>query len=251
MSNIDKKAIDALHARTEKDSLGLKDEIWITLENELFSEEKKTRKDIRKTKKISRVIPLIITAAAGILITLILQTDTGAAFVKGIKDMFVPEKEVIQSIEGQDEAMKVQLNEGTDSEYVIYVDEERYKMIKGEDSDLITTKDPLPENYPEVSMEIKQLPDIKPEILVEQYEKELKKDFPELRAIEEVAEPVTGYLLHGINGNQSDSVVVHAYVISNGREGSFIITEYYFLEAAEGHGARFHRMLETFEIVEL
>ena len=248
MSNIDKKVIDDLHARTEKDSLGLKDEIWIMLENELFSEDKK---NIRKTKKRSRVIPLIITVAAGILITLSLQTDTGAAFVNGIKDMFVPEKEVIQSIEGQDEETKVQLNEGTDSEYVIYVDEERYKMIKGEVSDLITTKDPLPENYPDVSMEIKQVPDIKPELLVEQYEEELKKDFPELRATEEVTEPVTGYLLHGINGNQSDSVVVHAYVISNGKEGSFIITEHYFLEAAEGHSARFHRMLETFEIVEL
>ena len=228
MSNIDKKAMDDLHAR-----------------------EKKTRKDIRKTKKTSRLIPLIITVATGILITLSLQTDTGTAYVKGMKDMFVPEKDVIQSIEGQDEETKVQLNEGTDSEYVIYVDEERYKMIKGEETDLITTKDPLPENYPDVSMEIKQVPDIKPELLVEQYEEELKKDFPELRAIEEVTEPVTGYLLHGINGNQSDSVVVHAYVISNGKEGSFIITQYYFLEAAEGHGARFHRMLETFEIIEL
>lgn len=228
MSNIDKKAMGDLHAQ-----------------------EKKTRKDTRKTKKTSRIIPFIITAAVGILITFSLQTDTGAAFVKGIKDMFVPEKELIQSIEGQDEETEVQLYEGTNSEYVIYVDEERYTMIKGEESDLITTKDPLPENYPDVSLEIKQVPDIKPEVLVEQYQDELKKDFPELRTIEEVTEPVTGFLLHGINGNQSDSVVVHAYVISNGKEGSFIITEYYFLEAAEGHGARFHRMLETFEIVEL
>lgn len=228
MSNIDKKAMDDLHAR-----------------------ENKAIKDIRKTKKTNRVIPLIITVATGILITLSLQTETGTAFVKGMKDMFIPEKEVIQSIEGQDEETKIQLNEGTDSKYVIYVDEERYKMIKGEESDLIKTKDPLPENYPDVSMEIKQVPNIKPEVLVEQYEEELKKDFPELKAIEEVTEPVTGYLLHGINGNQSDSVVVHAYVVSNGKEGSFIITEYYFLEAAEGHGARFHRMLETFKIVEL
>jgi len=250
MSNIDKKAKKDLQARTEKDSHGMKDEIWNALENELFSEEKQPRGVVKKMKKRNRVIPLIITVAAGVVIALSLQTDTGEAFVKGIKDMFVPEKEVIQSIEGQDEETKVNLYEGTDSEYVIYVDEERYKMINGEESDLITTKDPLPEKYPDVTMEIKQVPDVKPEVLVEQYEAELKKDFPELRAIEAVTEPVSGYLLHGINGNQADSVVVHAYVISNGKEGSFIITEYYFLEAAEGHGARFHRMLETFEIVE-
>lgn len=249
MSNFDKKATDELHDRTDKHLQVLKDQIWEELEQELFSENTLKRREIKKLKKRKFAIPLFITMAAGLLIALSLQTDTGEAFVKGIKDMFVPEKEVIQSIEGQDEETKVQLNEGTDSEYVIYVDEERYKMINGEESDLITTKDPLPENYPDVSMEIKQVPDIKPEVLVEQYEAELKKDFPELRPIEEVTEPVTGYLLHGINGNQSDSIVVHAYVISNGKEGSFIITEYYFLEAAEGHGARFHRMLETFEVV--
>ena len=249
MSNFDKRATDELHARTDKHLQVLKDQIWQELEQELFSEDPIKRSEVKKLKKKNYAIPLIITVAAGLLIALSLQTDTGEAFVKGIKDMFVPEKEVIQSIEGQDEETKVQLNEGTDSEYVIYVDEDRYKMFNGEESDLIMTKDPLPENYPDVSMEIKQVPDIKPEVLVEQYEAELKKDFPELRAIEEVTEPVTGYLLHGINGNQSDSVVVHAYVISNGKEGSYIITEYYFLEAAEGHGARFHRMLETFEIV--
>lgn len=250
MSDFDKKATEELHARTDKHLQVLKDQIWEELEQELFSEKPLKRREIKKLKKRKFALPLIITVAAGLLIALSLQTDTGTALMKEIKEMFVPEKEVIQSIEGQDEETKVQLNEGTDSEYVIYVDEERYKMIKGEESDLITTKDPLPENYPDVSMEIKQIPDIKPDVLVEQYEAELKKDFPELRAIEEVTEPVTGYLLHGINGNQSDSVVVHAYVISNGKEGSFIITQYYFLEAAEGHGGRFHRMLETFEIVE-
>ena len=250
MSNFDKKAKDDFKARTDKDTQGMKDEIWNALENELFTNNQTPRGDVRKMKKKNRVVPIIVTVAAGVLIAFSLQTDTGTAFMKSIKEMFVPEKEVIQSIEGQDEKTNVQLNEGKDSDYVLYVDETRYKMVQGDDSDLITPKDPLPEKYPDVSMEIKQVPDVKPEVLVKEYEAELKKDFPELRAIEEVTEPVEGFLLHGINGNQADSVVVHAYVISNGKEGSFVITEYYFLEAAEGHGARFHRMLESFEIVE-
>jgi len=250
LSNFDKKAKDDFKARTDKDTQGMKDEIWNALENELFTNNQTPRGDVRKMKKKNRVVPIIVTVAAGVLIAFSLQTDTGTAFMKSIKEMFVPEKEVIQSIEGQDEKTNVQLNEGKDSDYVLYVDETRYKMVQGDDSDLITPKDPLPEKYPDVSMEIKQVPDVKPEVLVKEYEAELKKDFPELRAIEEVTEPVEGFLLHGINGNQADSVVVHAYVISNGKEGSFVITEYYFLEAAEGHGARFHRMLESFEIVE-
>jgi len=235
---------------TDKDIHVLKNQIWNDLEQVWFSYNKLSKGDVRKMKKRNRAIPLLITAAIVVLIAFSLQTDKGTAFMKEIKDLFVPEKEVIQSIEGMDEKTEVQLNEGSDSEYVIYVDEERYKMINGVESDLITTKDPLPENYPDVSMEIKQVPDVTPEVLVKDFEIELKKEFPELRAIEEVTEPVTGYLLHGIIGNQADSVVVHAYVISNGKEGSFVITEYYFLEAAEGHGARFHRMLESFEIVE-
>lgn len=200
-------------------------------------------------KKKKRFIPVFITAAA-LVIAFSLQTDTGMAFMKGIKDMFVPEKKTIQSIEGQDEVANVNLNEGTNSEYIIYVDETRYKMINGKETDIITTIDPLPVKYPEVTMEIKQVANEKPEDLVGKVETELKIDFPELRAIETVTEPVEGYWLHGTTGSEWDSKVVTAYVLSNGKKGSFVITENYFLEAAEGHGARFHRMLESFEIIE-
>lgn len=249
MSNFDKRATDELHARTDKDLQVLKDQIWQELEQELFSEDPIKRSEVKKLKKKNYAIPLIITIAAGLLIALSLQTDTGSAFVKEIKEMFVPEKQIIQNIEGMDEETEVQLNEGNDSEYIIYVDETRYKLTNGENSDVITTINPLPENYPEVTMEIRQVADEKPDVLVNTIEAELKKDFLELREVEEVTEPVTGFNLHGATGNEADSKIVNAYVISNGQEGSFVITQYYFLEAAEGHGARFHRMLETFEIV--
>ncbi len=250
MSNFDERAKEALDKRTEQDTIGLKDEIWNGLEKELFSEEKVNRGDVKKMKKKNRVIPIIITTAAALVIAFSLRTDTGMAFMKGIKDMFVPEKEITQSIEGQDEKTDVNLNEGANSGYIIYVDETRYKMINGDKADVITTIEPLPEKYPEVTMEIRQVAGQKPEVLVKEIEAELKNDFPELRAIETVTEPFEGYLLHGLNGSGWDAKVVHAYVISNGKKGSYIITENYFLEAAEGHGARFHRMLESFELVE-
>jgi hypothetical protein len=250
MSNFDERAKEVFHKRTEQETIGLKDEIWNGLEKELFSEEKGNRGEVKKMKKKNRYIPVIITAAAALVIAFSLQTDTGLAFIKGIKDMFVPEKEIIQSIEGQDEAANVNLNEGTNSEYIIYVDETRYKMINGKETDVITTIDPLPEKYPELTMEIKQVANEKPEDLVGKIEAELKIDFPDLRAVETVTEPVEGFWLHGTTGSEWDSKVVTAYVISNGKEGSFVITENYFLEAAEGHGARFHHMLESFEIIE-
>lgn len=245
MSNLDKRIKEELHKRATEESYGLKGEIWNELEKELFTEEKG---EVRKMK--GRTIALLVAIAAGLFIIFSLQTNTGSALIKGIKDMFAPEKEIIQGIEGQDEETEVHLNEGKDSEYIIYVDETRYKMIQSEDADIITTLEPLPEKYPEVTLEIKQFANETPEELVKKVEADLKKDFPELREIENVTEPVEGFLLHGAAGSEWDSKIVHTFVISNGKEGSFVISGNYFLEAAEGHGARFHYMLESFEIVE-
>ena len=44
--------------------------------------------------------------------------------------MFVPEKEIIQSIEGNEEETNVNLQEGKDSEYIIYIDEETIQASK-------------------------------------------------------------------------------------------------------------------------
>lgn len=250
VNNFDKRISDEIHARTVQDIRGMKDDIWNGLEKELFSDELLKRGVRRNMNKRKRVLPIIITIAAGLLIVFSLQTSTGTAVMKGIKEMFVPEKEIIQNIEGMDEETDVQLNEGTNAEYVLYIDETRYKLINGDSEDIITTIDPLPEGYPEVTMEIKQVLDTQPEVLVKNIESVLKQDFPDLREIEEVIEPVRGFQLHGAAGNEAKSKIVNAYVISNEKDGSFVITQYYFLEAAEGHGARFHHMLESFEIVE-
>ncbi|MCZ8538134.1 hypothetical protein M9R32_13135 [Paenisporosarcina quisquiliarum] len=176
-------------------------------------------------------------------------TDTGIAIKKEMKDIFSPEKVVKQSIEGMDEEIQMKLNEGHRSEYVMYVDEERYMLTHGEKSDVITPLHPAPENYPEVTMEIEQFPNEKPLDLVEIIEAQLHKEFTKLE-VAEITNPIKGYQIHGAAGNKADSKIVNAYVISNGKEGSFVITQFYFLEAAEGHGARLHHMLETFKIVE-
>lgn len=251
MKNIDDRAKKALMEQTS-DANKLEQEIWEQLDRELFAEPETGTRKVENMR--NRRLPLLIAAAAGLLIAFSFQTETGMALIDRIKEIFVPEKEVVQSIEGMDEETNVQLNEGKNVEYVIYIDEERYRMIQGEGGkpDVITTKEELPEPYPEVSMTIEQIPEIAPDTLVHQYKEELKLEFPDLRKAEEVTEPVEGYQLHGIkNGGQEwDDEVVHAYVISNGKDGSFVITERYFLEAAEGHGARFYAMLQEFHIVD-
>jgi hypothetical protein len=244
MSKFDERMRKELEKKTDADVHELKNEIWNEINKELFEGRRS------KMKRKKRWIPAMLIAAAALVLAITLQTAPGLALIKGIKDMFVPEKEIIQSIEGQDEPTEVHLNEGKNSEYIIYVDESRYKMIKGEDADIITTIEPLPERYPEVSMEIKQHPSDKPEVLVKKIEEELKVDFPDLREVETVSDPVEGFWLHGLTESTWDGKVIDVYVISNGKDGSFVITKKYFLEAAEGHGARFTHMLQSFEIVE-
>lgn len=243
MSNVDKRIKKELTNRTDADVNEMHETIWNSINEELFEG------GVVKVKRKKRWISLVLVAAAALILTFTMQTEPGLALMKSVKDMFVPEKEVIQNLEGQEEPTNVTLNEGTDSNYIMYVDETRYKMIKGEEADLITTIEPLPEKYPAVSMEIKQYPADKPEILVELLEQQLKKDFPELRPVEMVTEPVEGFWLHGLTESTWDGKVVDVYVLSNGKNGSFVITQNYFLEAAEGHGARFTHMLESFEIV--
>lgn len=200
----------------------------------------------RKTRTVS----ILVAIAAAFFIIFSLQTKQGTAMIDQIKDFFTPEKEMTQSIEGQDEQVDVTLHKGPNVDYIIYIDESRYKMVKGQEADVVTTIDPLPENYPPVSLKIKQIAEQKPEEVLQKLEIELKQSFPNLQSAETVTEPVEGYLLHGIDGNEPTSKVVHAYVVSNENGGSFILQGNYFLEAAEGHGARFYHMLENFEIVE-
>ena len=246
MDQLDKQIKKEIFDHTEETSSTLKDEIWNHIDQELF--QSKSRRD-KKVKKKSKVIPIVIAAAAGVMILFSTQTESGSAFIKQIKDIFVPEKEIIQSIEGSEEETDVNLQEGKDSEYIIYIDEERYKLVKGEESDVITTKEPLEERYPEVSMEIKQYKDVSPDTMISTLKTELASEYTKVTA-ESVTEPLDGFKLHGISGSEWDSPVTNVYVIDNLNGGSFIITEKYFLEAAEGHGARFYAMLQEFEIIE-
>lgn len=246
MDQLDDRVRKEILDSTEETPSILKEDIWSHIDQELF--QTKSRK--KKMKKKSKVIPIVIAAAAGVMILFTSQTETGSAFIKQIKDIFVPEKEIIQSIEGNDEETNVNLQEGKDSEYIIYIDEERYKLIKGEESDIITTKEPLEERYPEVSMEIQQFKDVTPEEIISTLETNVVSAYTKVTPTEIITEPVEGFKLHGISGSEWDSPVINIYVVDNLNGGSFVITEKYFLEAAEGHGARFYAMLQEFQIIE-
>ncbi|QCR30923.1 hypothetical protein [Lysinibacillus sp. SGAir0095] len=247
--NLEREIKNAINKNTD-DYLEDKEEIWSHIESRLDLKEQKGNGALRINKKSKRRLRgVLISAAILVLIFSVINvTTTGQAFVERMKQYFEPEKHVVTEIEGKPEEQEVILHEKAD--YVIYIDEERYKMIQEGDKDLITTKEPLEERYPEVSMTISQVVDKTPEQLAQEYSHELKTSFATVKEIESVTEPVEGLLVAAIDGSEWDSRVSKIYIISNGREGSFVFNIKYFLEAAEGHGARFYHMLEEFQVVQ-
>ena len=195
----------------------------------------------KKTKKRTFTTMISTAAACGVL-ALGLSTSPGLALLDNVKELFVKEKTVTLSMEGTEEPTDVTLHENKESHYVMYVDEAQYKMEKKEGYDVITTKTPLPATYPEVSMKIAyddgDIEAIKQEIATK-----------EGVTFEKTSDPLEGFVAKKTDGNEWDSVVHTIYVVPNEGQGAYIIDETYFLEASEGHGARFHQMLEEFYIV--
>lgn len=245
-----------------------KEAIWQNIEQELGIGEhtsqmakehaetmitRQQRQTLEKQKskgKASKFIGWIIGGVAvASIIGIVTTTNTGQALVDNVKQFFEPEKKVVEEYEGMPEETEVVLQD-TDSGYIIYVDEERYQLVKEEDQDIIVTKEPLDERYPEVSMSIKQVKGKLPEEVAKEVNAELVQQFSEVDEAIEVTEPLQGLMISAIDGSEWDSRVSRVYIVSNERGGSFVITEKYFLEASEGHGARFYHMLEQFEVVQ-
>ncbi|XID93493.1 hypothetical protein ACF3MZ_02860 [Paenibacillaceae bacterium WGS1546] len=189
-------------------------------------------------------------AAATLAIAVFLSAPAGTAFMQDVKSWFAPEKKVEIEVEGQKEETDQKLHQNEESQYVIYYDQERYKLVEEDGKDVITTKEPLPDMYPEVSMTIEQFKDVKPEDLIKQLGESLTGKYADVKEVETISEPVEGYRVRALNGQEWDSEVIVIYVTSNQKEGSFAFTGKYFLEASEGHGARFEQMLQQFQIVE-
>ncbi|MBD2872946.1 hypothetical protein [Paenibacillus arenilitoris] len=188
-------------------------------------------------------------ATAAVAATVFLSLPAGTAMMNSVKNWFVPEKKIEIEVEGHKEETNGQVHVDDTSDYAIYYDKDRYKLVEGDGKDVITTIDPLPEPYPEVSLTIEQKADVLPEELAKQIAGQLQGEYARVDAIERVTAPVDGYLVHAIDGSDRLSEVTNVYVVSNKKQGSFVLSGRYFLEAAEGHGARFYHTLEQFEVL--
>lgn len=245
MNNLDDKIKSALEDNiniTESD----KNQVWKKIESELYSNKNSNFKRINFKRR--SFINLVATVAVIAILFVGAKTKVGHAIVTQIKDLFVPEKQITQEIEGEKEKTNMNLHQSLKSNYIIYVDEERYEFIDGEEVDKIIMKD-KPDNIPEVSMDIQQLIDRSPEDVIKDLELQIQGKYEIVHGPETIREPINGFTIRALSGQKWDSSVIKIYVLSNEQQGSFIITQHYFLEAAEGHGVRFDEMVKEFKIV--
>lgn len=223
---------------------------WEKIDAELFTEFNKKRSFKRY------LLIATLTFATTFIIVFSLMTDPGQAVVQEIKDLFVTEKQEEIEIEGTPETTDVKLHANETLDYVIYIDEDRYKMEELTEVDRIVTKEPLGENFPDVYMEISQVNGQSKEMLLQ----EIKDRLAEQMIITnegDVTEPVKATVIESIEKDEStqdirpgwDTVIEKYYLIEVNDEQFFVIKQAYFQEAAEGHGARFYHMLESFEVV--
>ncbi|TJY41576.1 anti-sigma factor [Cohnella pontilimi] len=251
---------------------GLKEAMWERIEAQLdiespaASRSRTHAKRTQRSRKTMRRIKISTGLAAAVIAGAVFLTmPAGTAFMKDVRSWFAPEKKVEVNIEGEKEQTNQKLHESgktngeqtpgnsetskETSRYVIYYDQERYKLEQQGGKDVITTTTPLPDKYPEVSFTIEQRPGIQPADAAADLEKQLAAGYAEVRKAEQVTEPIAGYRIYAQDGKDWNSKVMVVYVVDNGKQGSFVLTEKYFLEASEGHGSRFDQMLKEFKVL--
>lgn len=224
----------------------LKNMVWNNIESQLDLKKGK-RIDVKGKKNNLRRFLKYGSIAAVIAIVGLANTQYGSAAVNKIKEMFAPNKTVEEKIEGIGEKKNVSLQEGS-SKYIIYIDEKLYTMKTVEGKDMITPKVKA-ENLPQVFMEIQQVEGKAPEALVEEKVKALKGKYKRVDNMGKVKEPINGILIYTDGGSKWNDIVEKYYFVDNTKGGTIIIKQQYFVEASEGHGARFDNMLKEFKIV--
>ena len=239
----DKHIKDHLLQETET-ATNIKEETWNNIENRLFHDKKEA-----KRTGASRWFMAAGIVAMVFFIAIASSTDIVQAMIQNIKSLFVEEKQQEIEIEGHKEKQNIQLEVNEELRYVIYIDDERYKMEIGDTSDRIVPAQELGEQFPEVSMEIRKINNTSREAEIEKIKQEM--DGLILREEENIHEPIEAVRIRAIAEGEStwDTPVYKWYITPTKEEQVFIIKQSYFLEAAEGHGARFDQMLESFEIV--
>ena len=202
-----------------------------------------------------RMAAVITLVLAGLLF---LQTPMGATAVEFIKtqvsnliESLFPARNIIVLPEGSPE-MVLHEAQGRDPAenspgFVIYIDTNSYAMT--EDAGIYYIRPiSMGADLPAVEIKIREVPGQDFESYAKAVREQMAATWTMTHDLHWTDKPVS-YTFSLSGGTALDSPCEDHYFVDNGNGGTFHIISRYFLEAAEGHGARFTAMIQTFSLV--
>lgn len=218
-------------------------------------------------KKKSKKTHFRWIAAAITLVTILafFQTAPGVAALEVVKDAVTsiiealfPPKDIPVNVEGETEVkhqeaggQKPETQEDgtiTTPGFAIYYDTELYTMLQEDGVTYIRFV--MDNDLPPCEVEIKHIPNMTPANAAETISKAMTETWESVSEVRSL-ETRDGLIFSFADGMNWDSACGNAYYFGDGRDGCFQIMSRYFVEATEGHGARFAQMIQTFEIIDM
>jgi hypothetical protein len=174
----------------------------------------------------------------------ILRENTSSA-VKKAKEL----SDLTIEIEGNKEVVSVR-NYISNLGYQIMMDEERFALTTTEASDLYSATNPNTSVYPDIYIRITKTEKANQVNYVEDLKQQLLQENPQMKELSDTKINTYDALVFKSNfGTEYNSAIKTVAVIEASTSYYTIETEY-FLEAAEGYGARMKALLNTFTINE-
>lgn len=216
----------------------------------------------KKTNKSH--IRWIAAAIAVVMLLAFFRTAPGAAALEIVKETVTnymealfPPKDIPVSVEGETEVIPQEAGgqepeiqeDGTVTApgFAIYYDTERYAMTV--ENGITYIRFVTDNDLPPCEMEIKHIPDVIPADAAESARKEMAESWESISEITAL-DGKEGVCFNISAGTDWNSACGYVYFLSDGRDGTFQITARFFVEATEGHGARFAQMVQTFEVID-
>lgn len=136
-------------------------------------------------------------------------------------------------------------------DFLIYVNEDQFFIREENGLYSIRSTSSLPENFPELGVDILHLPGTAPDTAKADAEAAMNDRYEAVTS-KELAAALPGSLyLRASAGTDWDSEQAEFWFVDDGQGGTFVLTARYFLEAEEGMGMRFRDMVSSFRVVSL
>ena len=217
-------------------------------------------------------------AAAVVVFGVFLRTDTGTALAAEVKQgakrlviALLGPKQVTAVVEGEEhtqdytpvgkdtvEQATGEVTPGAEAAgeetpgFAIWIDAESYEMVEEDGVSYIRPHgwEDLPDYIPVLcQMAIEHLPHTTAADAAQAAKEDLEQRFGQAEALWQMElDSATALMTSSGEEGGWDALRMRVALVDDGCGGAYRITMQYFLEAAEGHGARFDAMLRTFTV---